>query len=288
MAVLLAASMLSCGCGAMMTSGIGSPFGRSARVGEYVATLISTQEPYVPSLHRNPENDRFRIGLLLHPVDGGAPLRLIPIASGLRHSDYRNSARVLGWDGRHVWFVGQDIGAYDLRARRLVRLEDLRRANRGLDGLWQNARYGFGRRLQITSHDYRQEYEVEPETLRAAPAVGLRRPSGLEAIRATLGGPAADQYRRRPGPIEGVERVTALRNKAGLDSTIALRRVDASGKEMWTVETGIADLDQVLPDARQIALVGRRVAVPNKVQEPVLAIVDVETGRLAAHSLWQR
>jgi len=245
-----------------------------------------TLEPYIPSLHRNPENDRFRIGLLLHPIDGGAPRGLIPIASQLRHSDFRNSARLLGSDGRSVWFIAQDIGAYDLERKRLITLEHLRRANRQLDDLWQNARYSFGQRLQAVSHDYKREFEIDPHTLQAIPVSGTRRPSPLSAIREALGGPHSEQY-YRPAPVPDTGGLTASRSKQGLDSTIVLTRLDPSGKVMWTADTGIADLDQILPDAQRTAFIGRKPRIPNKVQEPVLVIADQNTGRLTSHPLWQ-
>jgi len=285
-ALLVIAFAAMTGCSVLQTRSIGSPFGRSIRAEQHIATFIVTQEPYIPSLHRNPGNDRFRIGLLLHPVDGGAPRRLIPIASQLRHSDFRNSARLLGSDGQSVWFIAQDIGAYDLDRNRLISLEHLRRANPQLDDLWQNARYSFGRRLQAVSHDYKREFEIDPHTLRAIPVSGTRRTSSLASIREALGGPHSQQY-YKPAPVPDTGGLTASRSKPGLDSTIVLTRLDAAGKALWTADTGIADLDQILSDVQRSVFIGRKQRIPNKVQEPVLVIADQSTGRLVTHSLWQ-
>lgn len=63
-------------------------------------------------------------------------------------------------------------------------------------------------------------------------------------------------------------------------------RVDRNGRIAWSVDTGIADLDQVLPDVRNCVFVGKRPRVPDKLQEPVIAIVNNETGAIAMHSLW--
>ncbi len=41
----------------------------------WLATPIRTLEPYVPSLHRNPDNDRFRLALFLYLADGRSPGR---------------------------------------------------------------------------------------------------------------------------------------------------------------------------------------------------------------------
>ena len=63
-------------------------------------------------------------------------------------------------------------------------------------------------------------------------------------------------------------------------------RVDASGKTLWETETGIDNLQQVLPDRVAPAFIGTRPHVPDKVLEPILVILDAETGKATTHSLW--
>jgi hypothetical protein len=69
--------------------------------------------------------------------------------------------------------------------------------------------------------------------------------------------------------------------------TRMIARVDVSGKRVWTVDTGIGDLQQILPDTKSIALVGTRPMAPDKVSEPILVIVDNQTGAISTTSLWQ-
>jgi hypothetical protein len=287
------------GCTKLLPQTVGSPFGNSLRAGDYIATLIYTQQPYLPSLHRNPENDRFRIGLLLHPIDGGAPLPLIPIAADLRFSDFQHTARMLGSDGRFVWFIAHDIGAYDLQRRRLINVDHLRRANPSLAGLWQNARYSFGRRMQVISHDYAQEFEIDPSTLQAVPSPGIRRAGSAQALSQFAARYRSEQY-YKPAPIRASSASDPLRlsgpdghligsrTKPGLDSTLTLARVDTTGKNLWTVDTGIADLDQILADPVRLAFIGKKPRIPGKVQEPILVIVNSATGEISTRSLWQR
>ncbi|MFN7933339.1 MAG: hypothetical protein U0R19_08440 [Bryobacteraceae bacterium] len=287
------------GCNALLPRTVGSPFGHSVRAGHHIATLIVTEEPSIPSLHHNPENDRFRMGLLLHPVNGGAPRPLIPLASSMRHSDFRNAAKVLGFDGKLIWFMVTDIGAYDVESGRVLTVEHLRRANRHLDDLWQNARYDIGRRLQVTSHDYKQRYEIDPSTLRAVPVSSGRRPPSMQEVRDLMAGGRSEQY-RTPGRVRATAasdplRLTgpdgflmAHRTEPGLQGTIVISRVDAADKPLWSTNSGIADLDQILPGEDYAAFIGKRPRVPNKVQEPVLAIVNNATGVMTVHALWQR
>lgn len=287
------------GCNALLPRTVGSPFGLSVRAGRYVATLVVTEEPSLPSLHHNPENDRYRVGLLLHPVNGDAQRPLIPLAGSLRHSDFRNGAKVLGSDGRLVWFIVTDIGAYDLESGRILTVEHLRRANRHLDDLWQNARYDFGKRLQVTSHDYKQDYDIDPFTLRAVPATHSRRGASMQTIGEYMAGGRSEQY-RTPGRIRATSAseplqltgpdgfLMAHRTESGLQGTIVISRVDAAGKALWSTNSGIADLDQILPAQDYAVFIGKRPRIPNKVQEPVLAIVNNATGVMTIHSLWQR
>lgn len=68
--------------------------------------------------------------------------------------------------------------------------------------------------------------------------------------------------------------------------TLAVTRVDRGGRPTWQAETGFGELDQVLPDAKVVSLIGRRPAVPDKVSEPLLVTIDLAAGRVATRSLW--
>src|SRR5690606_7173714 len=72
--------------------------------------------------------------------------------------------------------------------------------------------------------------------------------------------------------------------------TLLVSRVAIDGASLlWTVDTGIErfKLEQILPGERLTAFVGTRPPVPDKVSEPLIVLVDHDTGALATHSLWQ-
>ena len=65
--------------------------------------------------------------------------------------------------------------------------------------------------------------------------------------------------------------------------------MDTAGKILWKTDTGIEryKLEQILPDARFTALIGTRPPVPDKVSEPILVVVDHQSGTASTVSLWQ-
>lgn len=75
----------------------------------------------------------------------------------------------------------------------------------------------------------------------------------------------------------------------GLNGTLVVSRVDLDGNVRWSVDTGLDRfmLQQILPGDRSFAFVGTRLPVPDKVSEPLLVIVDNNTGKLTTHSLWR-
>ena len=74
----------------------------------------------------------------------------------------------------------------------------------------------------------------------------------------------------------------------GLNGTLRLARVETSGNVMWNVDTGIDrfHLTQILPGERSTAFIGTRPAIPGKVSEPLLVIVDHRQDTVTTHSLW--
>jgi hypothetical protein len=357
------ALLLTEGCSLLLVpAGVGSPLGRSARTANYIATLIVAQEPYPATLNRNPKDDRFRVTLLLNPLEnqdaGQGAGRMIPIAGGLPYPDLRQGTGVLGDDGRILWFVASGIGGFDLRTEKLVTSGDLQRANPSLN--LDNVRsYDLGRGLRLNVSDGRV-FEIDGATLRA---VELH---GEDARVRARPNPAPEEYLRSGGllsqtewlgvhtqaevardfkagssissanraeksrsprsiyhgridttpygprvlsmaPLAGEEYLNGALLAGSTDSapmrlsqpdgflmtylakpggTLFLARVDLNGKRLWTADTGIADLDQILPDAQSIALIGKKPRIPDKVPEPVLAIVNNRSGSVSSRSLW--
>ncbi len=94
----------------------------------------------------------------------------------------------------------------------------------------------------------------------------------------------------RLGDPDGVLMLHTSGDGFGADTTLLVSRVDvATGRLIWTTDTGIHRfaLEQILPGERSTAFVGARPPVPDKVSEPLLAILDHATGTLATHSLWR-
>lgn len=153
----------------------GTPTGDSVRAGGEIATLIQALEPYVPSLNRNPANDRYKVSLFLFPVDGKSPERLIPLTKNLP-AQATSWAKLLGSDGRTLWFDVNGLGGCELATGKRIGPADLRAANPGLTELWDDSRrISFEQqRLRITLSDYRTDLEIEPATLQAKPASAKR------------------------------------------------------------------------------------------------------------------
>ncbi|MCG3148696.1 MAG: hypothetical protein PCFJNLEI_02141 [Verrucomicrobiae bacterium] len=345
----------------------GTPLALSVRTPEHIATFIQTLESYVPSLHRDPSKDRYRLALFLYPVDGSSTGRMIPIARHRPVGDF-NLAKLLGSDGHTVWFNFSGLGGVNLQTGKLISPAELRRANPAFDETWEDSRrISFAQRLRVTSPDRRQVLEVEPATLKAVPAevertaaalpfdpaaldflsagvrptpnqwLGLHSPQEAERdfkpkSRLARRNPAQNAkvlrrfYRgelgdEQPGgrqeilaltPVADAEYLNAafvcggagadpLRltepdgflmihtSTPGLAGTLLVARVDVAGKVLWQVDTGIDrfKLSQILPDTRFTAFIGTRPPVPNKVSEPILAVVDTQSGKLSVSTLWK-
>lgn len=254
------------GCSLVSSKLTGIPIGRSERAGGYIATLIMTEEASLPSLHRRPENDRYRIGLLLDSVDSPERRRLIPVARGLPYSEFRHGARILELEGRRLWFYTHQLAAYDLDREALVAAEEVRHAEPRLKSLGRSSMPRF-------------QLEALDSYLSPAASVVAGAPQGAKVLRSAAGGALL----RLSNP-EGF--LITYRSDRGLKGTQMVARVDASGKLLWNADTGIADLDQILPDARRPAFLGRRPMEPGKVREPVLTILDAGSGAVSMRSLF--
>ena len=139
------------------------------RTNQHVATLIQTLEPYVPSLHRDASKDRYRISILLSPLDGRSAGRLITIAEGLSTGQFV-LPRILGSDGRTLWFDVVGIGGIDVTTFHVVRAEAFQKANPTLDPIWWEDARGMEvvARLRSTSRDQSRAMEFDPVTLKSS------------------------------------------------------------------------------------------------------------------------
>ena len=186
---------------------IGAPFGASLRIGDTLATLVRTQERYVPSLHRNPDRDRFRIDLLLTPLDENTAPRRISLARGLERSAFHPGTRLLGADGSLLWMLVPELKAVDMRSHRVISLRDLEAANPQLGDLWMTARFHFSDALHATSSDRQHSYTIDSDSLRAradvaAPRITWQdpRPAGDDAYASRVPGRSTPGWRCSPRP----------------------------------------------------------------------------------------
>lgn len=75
----------------------------------------------------------------------------------------------------------------------------------------------------------------------------------------------------------------------GLQGTQMIARVNFNGTIVWSVDTGIDRfaLRQLLPDAGRFAFIGPRRRIPDKVSEPILVIINTQSGAVTTSTLWQ-
>lgn len=253
------ASLGSSGCSLMVAEGPGAPVGASRRAGDSIATLLATLEPRVPELHRRPENDRYRLSLVLHPLDGGAP-KVVVVARGVRASDYIHAARLIADDGRLLWFHAHENAAYDYRAGRLFIGRDLPPG--GPLGPMSMSRITPPKEWQEPTERFGTQYK-RPALIRETPGGKVMRLAGPEGSLLTY------------------------RSTRGLYGTMVLARVGDDGRVLWTVDTDLQDVEQILPGRDVLAVIGKKVPkVPDEVRGPTLVMVNMETGAAHPHSLW--
>ncbi len=304
--------------------GKGTPLGLSVRSDRHIATLIQSLEAYTPSLHRDGSKDRFTVSIFIVPLDGGEP-KLIPIVHERSFSTFQ-LAKVLGSDGRTLWFDVNGVGGVDLDSYEFVPEGQVPNDAASLQGaqaspfpptpdafLAAGLITGPGSWLGLHSPDeLAGEFALGKfvrRVVRQDEAQDLRR-----LVRGTLDAPVEDKYHRilSMTPVGEEEyldaaflrmddRSEALRlagpesmlmlytSPPDLEGTLWVARVSLAGEVLWQVDTGIDrfSLQQILPGEASTAFVGTRPRVEGKVPEPLLVLVEHGKGTLRTHSLWQ-
>ncbi|MEZ5651124.1 MAG: hypothetical protein R3E87_11305 [Burkholderiaceae bacterium] len=306
----------------VVRSGPGVPIGRSVRIDTHVATLIRTQEPYTPSLHRDGREDRFRIGIHLVPLAGG-PSSLTPIREHLSFNQF-SLAKILGSDGRRLWFDVNGPGTLELATGKVDRTvaalpRDLTGATPGplpprpeaalAAGLVISPGVWFG-----LHSDGEQQRDYRPgQWVRRVAGVADGRPP-RRPYRGSLEADTNDRLHRivsiTPLGDESYAEAALLRRAPdaepirldGPDSVLMVHaigtmmlpelvvtRLALDGTRVWETRTGIdrRALTQILPGIRESVFVGTRPPTPGKVPEPLLVIIDHANGTARQHSLWQ-
>ena len=339
----------------------GTPLGDAMRTPEHIVQIISTQERYLPSLHRNPAKDRFRLDLLIVSIADPTRQEMVTLIRQQQANALQPMTKILGADGDIVWVQALDLFAVNLKNKRVLRLRDIEKANPELNHFLASATFDFEEQLIAVSPDRQQAYAVSGDTLKVTSTTAPRRtdwvsPSaGAEVMLCSGGMITPDEwlgalvakelagsfkpglslprdfpvntakesrqiYRARIATndirprIETMERLseTEYRNAAfirsGRDATILrppqpdsvlltwrtshlkdgttqVARLDPAGTIIWTTDTGIDYLKQILPGVELTAFIGERPPGPNKVPEPMLVLVNTATGATNVVSL---
>ncbi len=347
----------------MTIKSTGTPLGPAMLTPEHIVQIISTQERYLPSLHRNPAKDRFRLDLLILSTTDPARQEMVPLIRQQSHNALQPMTKILGADGDVVWLQALDLFAVNLKSKRALRLRDVQRANPGLEQFLAVASFDFEEQLIAVSPDRQQAYAVSAETLKVTSTTAPRRtdwvsPSagaevmlcsgGMIAPGEWIGALAAKELTGsfKPGlslprdfsastgkesrqihrariatndvrpRIETIGRLSETEYRAGAfirsargsailrltqpdsvlltwrtshlkDGTTLVARIEPNGQILWTADTGIDYLKQILPGVEMTAFIGERPPVPGKVPEPILVLVNTATGGITTHSLWR-
>ena len=244
---LIAMALVNTGCSLVLREGPGAPIGASARAVNYIVTMMHSQEGALPSVPPRPEKDRFKLSLVLHSIDGSEKHE-VPLAAGRRSSEYMHTARFLGDDGVRIWFQAHEPMAYDYRAHRLIR-------NAVFSGRTGLPARTAGADFQEPAEQYRSKYKMARFVLSSASGkpLQLSQPNG------------------------------SLITFGSIVTSISLARLSDDGHEVWKADTGLKHFEQILPDTKVTAVIGRPMPKSEVDVPPMtLVLIDMATGNLHA------
>lgn len=135
-----------------------------------VATLIQTTDPHFRDLSGRGGNATTSISILVTPLDGSEP-HLVPVVGKLSSHGY-SLARIMGSDGRTLWFDAMGFYGVRLDDFTLVTPSDLRAANPDIDATWWDDPRGMdviAGKLHIMRIDRSAAVDVDPDTWKAVP-----------------------------------------------------------------------------------------------------------------------
>ena len=158
----------------------GTPLGPAMRLPGHIGQIICTTERYLPTLHRNPGKDRFRLDLLVISLDDPTRQETFPLLRQQQSNALQPMTKILGADGDVVWIQALEIFAVNLKTKRLAREADLRKANPELGQFLHSAKPQFTDRFVAVAPDWSLAYEFSGETLKANACPPPSRGSWLE------------------------------------------------------------------------------------------------------------
>lgn len=285
---------------------VATPSGAAIGKPDAVLMLISKQVPYVPSLHHDPSTDRFDLSLLVMPrlasAEGSEKRELIDVAENQAAVEQQHASKPLGFDGRVAWFQAGGLTGWDTVEETLVTEADLIARNPELAPLWPEAFYEINGGLIASTRDNSIVVRFDTATLvagrldRYPPGRRPFAPHPVESLLIEAEPVKADA--RAPAwlrtGVDGDElrldspssRLLVFRRNTGITTRmLVVARVADSGQMLWSVETDIDDLQQILPDATFPAFVGTGPATANSVPEQMITFVDTSSGTVRTGSL---
>lgn len=270
--MLLAGGALLAGRGALTIRTTGTPVGASARAGDFIATPIGRLQPYVPSLNRDHSRDRYSIGLLIHSAREPNRRNYVTLAADQSGGAF-GLIRVAGVSGDLVWIDAPETAVVDSRTGRRLSPEEAMRAPP------PPRPAGAAALAALATADRRLEALLAAPGEAGAPAQFA---TDTEIFNAAFlrAAPHGDALTLESGDFLAVYWTQRYR-----EGNMFAARIAASGAVVWRKETALGKLDEALPDAARPALVGARPRIEGKVAEPLLIIIDAETGEAATHSL---
>ncbi|MBK8227809.1 MAG: hypothetical protein IPK70_11625 [Flavobacteriales bacterium] len=299
----------------------GVPLGECVRTENHIGSLIQATDPHLPEISGRGGNTTTSISILLIPLDGSEPKKIV-IAEGLTPNQYA-LAKILGSDGQVLWFDVNGIGGVGLKRMQLLKPAEVRDPYVPKPA-WPFAispdtylSAGFivapGQWLGLHSEEELLG-EFAPKKFVRRVVSQENRKQMRRFHRGELESPVEEKYHRiesmaplgddeyfnaaflrmddeaEPLRLTGPDGALMIHTSGpGLKGTAIISRVDLSGKVTWSVDTGIDrfKLAQILPGKDSFAFVGTRPAVPNKLSEPLVVIVENTTGKAIGHSLWR-
>ncbi len=299
----------------------GMPMGECVRTDTHIASLIQATDPHLPEITGRGAKTTTTVSLLLIPTDGSAPHQLL-IGEGLRSEQIR-MARILGSDGRVLWFDVNGLGGADLERHVLLDPSEMRDPqvprpgspfppgpdsylSAGFipaDGQWigvhaaeeLQGEYAPGKfvRKVVSQQGSRQMRRLYRGMLETAVDGKYHRITAMEPLGDAEFFNAAFlrmDGRSEPLRLADPDGVLMLHtSEPGVKGTAIVARMDLSGKTLWSVNTAIDrfNLKQILPGPDAFAFVGKRLPAPGKVSEPLVVLVENTTGKTTTHSLWR-
>jgi len=145
----------------------GIPLGPAVRLPGHIGQIVQTAERYLPTLHRNPDNDRFRLDLLVIALADPTRQETITLLRDQQRNALQPMTKILGGTANLVRVQALDLLAVNLETRHVLRSSDIAKVNPELAAFLASARCEFKDRLIVVSPDQRHAYAIDAATFKA-------------------------------------------------------------------------------------------------------------------------